>query len=399
MVTLNSEIKERDFSNSPELEAVQKKAIAQASRDTGEMLDRYNKHPDTFGGRYICADTFKELFVEFENKEDRAKVNNAIHNSAAVLSATQFDEVLKREEPDKTAAIFITGIPGSGKTTTVTKAMMSDQVKLVFEGQLANPEPAFKKIDSCLEKGLSVTIAAVHIDAEKSLANTFKRFNEYGRGASIGIMAEIQGKMVEGLSQIRERYGDQITIVGFDQNQQSRLMTDWEDIAKTLSVGTREEILEKLAVKTYQDFADGKISQDCYEQAKGVADMEALIEQASNRRECQERVVAKPDGMALERNVGGAWIKEFAVEQANTAFRLQLFSDMAKTYSENKGAVDLAEAQRLVEQIYVDLNQLQDREGYQRVKEFFEADLKQSGLERELNIPTPESKHNPDLTM
>ena len=91
--------------------------------------------------------------------------------------------------------------------------------------------------------------------------------------------------------------------------------------------------------------------------------------------------------------------EQFAVEQANTAFRLQLFSEMAEAYSENKDAVDLAEAQRLVEQIYVDLNQLQDREGYHRVREFFEADLKQSGLEQELNIPTPENKHDPDLTM
>ncbi|HGS8525646.1 TPA: toxin, partial [Neisseria gonorrhoeae] len=151
MVKLSSDINLRDFGNNEYLSSVQDEAIRFATEQTDEILSLYSQHADTEGGRYVCADTFKELFPAFENKEDRATVNNAIHNSAAVLSSTQFDEVLKRDEPQKKEVIFVTGIPGSGKTSTVKNMMMQDTTKLLFEGQLARPQSAFRKIEQCLE--------------------------------------------------------------------------------------------------------------------------------------------------------------------------------------------------------------------------------------------------------
>lgn len=322
MTALASLILERDFSQSPALAAVQEDAIDMATNETDLMLAKYNQHSETHGGRYVCADTFKEIFPAFENQGDRAKVNNAIHNSAAVLSSTQFREVLKRDEPERTKAVFVTGIPGSGKTTTVTNALMNDKVKVLFEGQLANPQSAFSKIEDCLAAGLKVTIAAVHIDAEKALDNTFKRFNGYGRGASIGIMAEIQGNLVKGLTEIKERFGEKVEFVGFDQNQKSRLMTDWQDICQTLSVGTKEEILETLAVKSHHDFSTGKISQACFDQAKGVTDVQALIERRSDQTDySQSQVVVNSAGSLLQHKTDGIWrdVEKFPAEGMKAA--------------------------------------------------------------------------------
>lgn len=265
---LKSEIKKIDFGSNAELEEIQNLAVEFAKSSTEFLLESYNDHPDTMGGRYICSDTFKELFPCFEAKENRALVNDAIHNSSAVLAATQFEEVLKRDEPNKTKAIFITGIPGAGKTTSVKNFMSDDKVKLIFEGQLANPAPTIPKIEQCLQKRLDVTIAAVHIEPEKALDNTFKRFNEYGRGGSIEVMSSIQGNLPSGLKKLKEHFGDKINIIAIDRNSdKNKILTDEKEIYKLISIGSKEEIFKRLKTKLDQDFQKGKIDKACFAQA------------------------------------------------------------------------------------------------------------------------------------
>ena len=265
---LKSEIKKIDFGSNAELDEVQNLAIEFAKNSTEFILEGYNKHPDTMGGRYICSDTFKELFPCFEAKENRALVNDAIHNSSAVLAATQFEEVLKRDEPNKTKAIFITGIPGAGKTTSVKNFMTDDKVKLIFEGQLANPAPTIPKIEQCLQKRLDFTIAAVHIEPEKALDNTFKRFNEYGRGGSIEVMSSIQGNLPDSLKKLKEHFGDKINIIAIDRNSdRNKILTDEKEIYKLISIGLKEEIFKRLKTKLDQDFQKGKIDKACFAQA------------------------------------------------------------------------------------------------------------------------------------
>lgn len=265
---LVSAIKKIDFGSNAEMVKIQDEAIALTENSLEDFLKEYNEHSDTMGGRYICSDTFKELFPCFEAKENRALVNDAIHNSSAVLAATQFEEVLKRDEPNKTKAIFITGIPGAGKTTSVKKFMVDDEVKLIFEGQLANPAPTIPKIEQCLQKKLDVRIVAVHIEPEKALDNTFKRFNEYGRGGSIEVMSSIQGNLPNGLKKLKEHFGDKINIIAIDKNNgENKILTDEKEIYKLINIGSKEEIFKRLKVKLDQDFQKGKIDKACFAQA------------------------------------------------------------------------------------------------------------------------------------
>ena len=265
---LISKIKRIDFSSNSWLDEVQEEAINLANNSTETFLEKYENHADTSGGCYICSDTFKELFPSFTKIEDRALVNDAIHNASAVLAATQFEEVLKRNEPNKTEAVFITGIPGTGKTTSVKKFMDKPNTKLIFEGQLANPAPTIPKIEKCLEKGLNVTIAAVHIEPEKALDNTFKRFNEYGRGGSIEVMSSIQGNLPSGLKKLKEHFGDKIDIIAINRNDdKNRLVTKESEIYKMLDIGSKEEIFKRLKTKLDKDYEAGKISQACFNQA------------------------------------------------------------------------------------------------------------------------------------
>ena len=312
MVKLVSNISEREL-HDVELASVQNEAIALASNRPPDMLNAYNAKPGTFNGRYVCADTFKQLFPAFEQKDNRSKVNNAIHNSAAVLSATQFEEVIKRNEPDKDQAVFLTGIPGAGKTTTITNdGKLSDRTKIVFEGQLANPSSAIPKIQQCLDANLTVTIVAVHLDASKALVNTFTRFNEYGRGASIGIMSEIQGNLPQGLKQLKEHFGDKISISVMDRNNNNTLIHgDDEKAIEVLKSGTKDEIQNKLSTKIKQDWLAGKINDQCFLQAQGNANVW--------NNDMEQRVIILNKSHIVETNKGTDEEKKWVAETVTPA--------------------------------------------------------------------------------
>ena len=286
-IQLVNEIREINFSN-PQQAKIQKEAIQRAKKYTNLMLKRYNEHPDTMGGLYICSDTFKELFPSFRKKEDRLLANDPVHNASAVLAATQFEEVLKRNEPNKTEAVFITGIPGAGKTTYIKDLMSNnDKVKLIFEGQLANPTPTIPKIEQCLAKGLNVTIAVIHIDPEKALENTFKRFNEYGRGGSIEVMSNIQGNLPNGLKKLKEHFGDKIKIIAIDRNKGNKILQNETEIEKLINIGSKDEIFKRLKTKLDKDYEAGKISQACFNQADKTHLTNIMINSKNNEIEVE----------------------------------------------------------------------------------------------------------------
>ena len=290
---LVSKIKRIDFSSNSWLDEVQEEAINLANNSTETFLEKYENHADTSGGRYICSDTFKELFPSFTKIEDRALVNDAIHNASAVLAATQFEEVLKRNEPNKTEAVFITGIPGAGKTTYIKDLMSNnDKVKLIFEGQLANPTPTIPKIEQCLAKGLNVTIAVIHIDPEKALENTFKRFNEYGRGGSIEVMSNIQGNLPNGLKKLKEHFGDKIKIIAINRNNSNKILQNETEIEKLINIGSKDEIFKRLKTKLNKDYEVGQISQDCFNQANKTNLTNIMLNQTKSNEITQDEMRA-----------------------------------------------------------------------------------------------------------
>jgi hypothetical protein len=70
----------------PELDAVEAAAIELAPDSTSKVLAAYALKPDTHGGRYVCADSIKELLPRFnESPQARSRFNGAVHNAAAVL--------------------------------------------------------------------------------------------------------------------------------------------------------------------------------------------------------------------------------------------------------------------------------------------------------------------------
>lgn len=68
--------------------------------------------------------------------QDRNFYNAPVHNTAAALAGHYFFQSLeKKEAPERDTVVFITGIPGAGKTSAISsnKTELLTKYKLVFE--------------------------------------------------------------------------------------------------------------------------------------------------------------------------------------------------------------------------------------------------------------------------
>ena len=256
---------------------VQERVAQAIEADPEPFFTRYQALAQSFGGRYVCSDLFKETFPEFSaSNEARGRYNNPLHNSAAVLASEQFSRrVQDASRPEQDTVIFLTGVPGAGKTTAIlSEDDLEANVRLVYEGQLARPDSVLPKIAQVLDAGLQPVIVAVHTPAEVALANTLQRFERHGRGASIEAMASIQGNLPQGLAAIQERFGDAVQFQLFDRLQglnQTQQKEGWLHASELSSEGTYEQLKARLHAALDHHAASGEFSAAAIAQARGLA--------------------------------------------------------------------------------------------------------------------------------
>jgi len=262
----------RGFTDPGKIQA-EAKAIERATQHTEEVLTEYANRPETYGGRYVCADSFKELMPGFaQSRESRSALNGAVHNAAAVLAAEQFRRLVdKGPTSGQDTVSFITGIPGAGKSSSVDTLIKSSSA-IVFEGQMSRPEPTLQKIGHALQKGFKVEIVAVHVTPEVALERTNFRYCDpaNGRGASLNVMADIQGNLPAGMRKIEGRYGDRVGLTVVDNNpDQQKPYHGWQIIHFLEKEGNRDNIYERLIRALDAGYREGRYSVGFYIQAAG----------------------------------------------------------------------------------------------------------------------------------
>lgn len=273
-------IKRLEF-DSAERAKVQDKVAREVESNPQKFLDLYknlNQHDgiNSFGGRYIGADLFKETFEDFRaSKENRNLFNTPLHNSAAVLASAQLKSVLSEKgKQEQDQVVFLTGVPGAGKTSSIMQGSeLNPRHKAVFEGQLSNKDTTIPKIQSVIDAGLTPVIVVVHVKSENALDNTLTRFKETGRGASVNTMANIQGNLYDGLSAVNEKFGDkvEVNIIDLRDRLQPKHLKGWDNLTVLQSEGSYETIKQKLTDRIEQYREQGKINEPAYRQAIGQA--------------------------------------------------------------------------------------------------------------------------------
>ncbi|MDR0275558.1 MAG: hypothetical protein LBI48_09520 [Burkholderiaceae bacterium] len=320
----------------PDLLEIQEEVIQAVQADPEKFFARYKAFPQSFGGRYVNSDLFKETFEPYNrSKESRGRYNQAVHNSAATLAAEQFRRALQEpKEPGKDMVILLTGIPGAGKTSSVMKdEKMPFQVHAIYEGQLAVPEVALGKVQEVLDAGFKPFIVVVHPIPEKALDNTFHRFNTEGRGASIETMAKVQGEMTTGLMAVLDKFGpDRVQLQITDRRKDyfdPVTLEGWEHLPVLRSEGNHEQIRQRLERRLEARRND--ISDDAWRQAKGLAPLGEIQSSRVAGRE-HESNLARPEAPGGSREEA---VLTRSSPARNPARWMELDSDISREISDH----------------------------------------------------------------
>jgi DNA/RNA non-specific endonuclease/Zeta toxin len=272
---------------------VQQHIAASVAANPEQYIEQYRNDPRSFGGRYVCSDLFKESFAEYNtSRESRDRYNAPVHNSAAVLASEQFRRVIAdNSAPQRDRAIFLTGIPGAGKTTQVlVSSTLPPDARVVFEGQLSNPATTIPKLQEAMDAGLRPEIVVVHTAPERALQNTLTRFEQVGRGASLHVMAQIQAGLPEGLKAVRDHFGDAIELVILDRRSKiTKEVRGWDHLPELASEGSYEHIKQRLQYALDQHRDAGTISDTAYQQAVGTPTSQFVRSVDTERRGSLQR--------------------------------------------------------------------------------------------------------------
>lgn len=232
---------------SDELKVIQEHFIKEAEENTDFYMDSYINHPSSLSGRYVCSDLFKETFPEYiESLESRKKYSSVIHNSAAVLANEMFYKNIKN--PNIKKGIFLSGIPGAGKSFLVQSLALSGAIgddTLIYEGDINSPT-IFEKIEAVKAAGIEIHIVIVNPTIELAQTNAINRSLEIGRGASCETMARIMSKIPESLKIIQEKFPESdLAIYNKKTNYDIDILYGYDNI-DILFHGTYEQILNQL---------------------------------------------------------------------------------------------------------------------------------------------------------
>ena len=262
----------REFAD-PAQAALQEKIARQVETDPETFLTRFVALPQSFGGRFISADLFKETFDEYRGSTERRDIcNSPALNAAAVLAAEQFRRVLMLPARDEAPAVeLVTGVSGAGKTSAILeRGRLPDGVHAVVEVSLASREVAEARIRQVLVRGFMPVIVAVHVKPEQALESTLRRQAAIGRGAEIDAMAATQAGLPEGLRRVREQFADAVKLQVIDRREFSRpvQLDGWEHLPVLESEGGHERIKQRLS-EHLERLRPG-LDEAAYRQAAGV---------------------------------------------------------------------------------------------------------------------------------
>ena len=222
--------------------------IKEASIHTKEHIEAYKSFISSLKGRYICSDLMKETFNYYtESKETRNAYNFILHNSAATLT----NELYKEQVKDKniTDCIFLTGIPGAGKSFFVQSLNLEGEIPdnvLIYEGSIIT-DTIIEKISLALANNKRVYMIIINPTLELAYQNVLTRIKESGRGASIQTMAKIASGLYDAVKRLYTMFNNELEIGIYQKEANDKIEIDLgiEKVEK-LKIGSYEEVLKRL---------------------------------------------------------------------------------------------------------------------------------------------------------
>ncbi len=174
-------IQRNESSLSPEERTVEERFAQAVEGDPQKYVDEYRQR----FGNVVSSDLSKEMSPDYNaTRESRSAHSRSAHEPASAVAKLAWKEMLA--EPPETngtngTVVFTSGGTGVGKTSAIgadrksgkvaspVLKSIADHADIVYDGNLATPEPSIRKVNEALESGRNVTIIHTERDPVTSM--------------------------------------------------------------------------------------------------------------------------------------------------------------------------------------------------------------------------------------
>lgn len=253
------------------------KAESPPAEAANEYLDRHLAvavaeylHRNTIGGTLaISSDAARELLPGYATPAERLANNYALGPASSKLSVAVWNKAMEDgPRPGKTIAEFLTGSPGSGKTSTYLESVEDSQVGLISEGMMDSFEVSEKRIRQAIHAGFTPTLRLVYVnDPRTALDRAVVRAAAFGRPVRIAQMARLYVDIPQTVARLAAHFGDKLGIVAFDNSTDGRPPneTSLNEALRATGAYTKETAKEALQDELDRLRDSGKISPELYD--------------------------------------------------------------------------------------------------------------------------------------
>jgi hypothetical protein len=265
---------------------------------TVENLDKLVDDYISNAGNTIDPDAIREVYKPLGYT---GKNVPAFRKAEKLLTETIFEKMIDKAVAEgKTSMTFLTGVPGSGKSSSLRNNNMdlSDQ-GIVYDAAFNGSDKLIEYIKKVQDRGLkNVTVLAVHNDAITSFTNTINRGIATGRFLSLqyfldGAFSENIGK----IKRLKEKCPD-INIIPIDNSGNNGGKQVTVEEAMNWDYNVTEELVYKLLNIIEDEISKGNISgEQITSVGRDVLEIEALVSE-------RNKSIANRINRQIQRNTG-----------------------------------------------------------------------------------------------
>jgi hypothetical protein len=166
----------------------------------------------------ISSDAARELLPGYSNHAERLRNNFALGPASSKLADAVWQLAMTSgPTPERYVVEFLTGSPGSGKTSSYIDSTEKTPLAIISESMMDNFERSAIRINQAIEAGLVAALRLVYADDPAiTLRRAVARTMAFGRPVAISQMSRLYVEIPKTVAQLQRKFGDNLGVMAFD---------------------------------------------------------------------------------------------------------------------------------------------------------------------------------------
>ena len=245
--------------------------VTRFNADRQGMVARYLERNTTTDGQVaISADRARYLFPEYAASKEGAFDNTVATNRAASLIASAaFDKALAGGAVKGKEAVFVAGMPGSGKSTAENAFVTGKpDVGLFYEGNLSDADLLQRRVKAVIDAGGKPTVVYVYAPPATALRRMIARSQKIGRYVPIAYGAAVASNTPASIEALYAKYGDEVRFAAIDNSgkpEDAQVSYGIDSIRRTAENRSQDEIRDEQTALAESLRRTGELSEELYQ--------------------------------------------------------------------------------------------------------------------------------------